>query len=95
MYRLSFREGGFLAAAQTFEGIGFAQPVIGIVRTQVDGFVGRAQGLVVAAQAMQDERFIVPGGGQARVVLEGAFVREPGFSLVFEVIKGVAPAIPG
>ena len=42
-------ETGLLAAVQAFEGVGFTQPVVGIVGAQANGFIGGTQGFIVAA----------------------------------------------
>ena len=49
MHGLGFGEAGLLAAVQAFEGIGFAQPMVGIVGAQANGFIGGTQGFIVAA----------------------------------------------
>ena len=46
---LGFGEAGLLAAVQAFEGVCFAQPVVGIVGAQANGFIGGTQGFIVAA----------------------------------------------
>ncbi len=43
VHGLGFGETGLLAAVQAFEGVGFTQPVVGIVGAQANGFIGGAR----------------------------------------------------
>ena len=49
VHGLGFGEARLLAAVQAFEGVCFAQPVVGIVGAQANGFIGGTQGFIVAA----------------------------------------------